>query len=621
MALRDLFDSDSRSKQQLRNEIQRLAEALALAKNEIFALNQQIISQAKCSLDLEAEKSHTADAQLKVSMAEARVQELESLINAIKLEQKTIEQREATLYKNFAELQRREQLLALNEEQLTARGRTSYVESQPPILLKMQQDEEKIQEIAKLKAELATTARESRESKFLFDLMFEPYRDRAIREGRPVVDVQVADLQSKLFEANEKLRDLAENGAPELRSSEQEIASLRRKLEHQSNSVKNHERKIWLLQGKLNESEKLVSNAEKRVEGARIVPQAELEKLNRENSGLTKILKERDQELKELRQNLQVVRDKTFNLDASMKAAMQKKDSEMVRWSGHSEVEQSARIYADRRFEFPEKWLNSRVLSWMLWEASPSNSGVESGYLGLIGSGPWDRAVFGELLETKEFSLWNIPDAEVRHLVVGTEGWTTEELELQIASVEGEVLRVYSQEMWFAFLATGRDPFDAEDEELLMAFAEGHPALQYLLSRDICWPTVSSSGIGPDTELDLSDFGVLESPMHLLDYRVGATSPHDEDTRREILKNCFHSTNLPFGPDCSASYRARWGSAKSAQRLFRMALHIKHVLDGPSGRDYRKPQATADWLSDLEWLKETFFRKSQHKFVWPGDVR
>jgi hypothetical protein len=108
--------------------------------------------------------------------------------------------------------------------------------------------------------------------------------------------------------------------------------------------------------------------------------------------------------------------------------------------------------------------------------------------------------------------------------------------------------------------------------------------------------------------------------MHMLDYRVGASSPHSTSDRRVILQQCFATAKLPFGSDCSDSYRKAWGRAGSVQRLYRMALHIKFLIEGPSGRDYRKPQALADWTDDLNWLKRKYYKKGVHKFSWPNLV-
>ncbi len=110
---------------------------------------------------------------------------------------------------------------------------------------------------------------------------------------------------------------------------------------------------------------------------------------------------------------------------------------------------------------------------------------------------------------------------------------------------------------------------------------------------------------------------IFETPMSLMDYRVGTASPHSEEERRAILDDLFGSTNLPFDDDASPTYRSSWGPPKSAQRLYRMAIHIKFLVDGPVGNDYRRPVPREDWLNDLAWLRKTYFDSNAHAFKWP----
>jgi hypothetical protein len=114
---------------------------------------------------------------------------------------------------------------------------------------------------------------------------------------------------------------------------------------------------------------------------------------------------------------------------------------------------------------------------------------------------------------------------------------------------------------------------------------------------------------------------IFETPMSLMGYRVGITSPHSEEERRAILDELFGSRNLPFDDDASPIYRSTWGPPKSAQRLYRMAIHIKFLVDSPVGNDHRNLVAREDWLNDLTWLKKTYFDCIAHAFKWPATVR
>ena len=94
------------------------------------------------------------------------------------------------------------------------------------------------------------------------------------------------------------------------------------------------------------------------------------------------------------------------------------------------------------------------------------------------------------------------------------------------------------------------------------------------------------------------------------------TSQLAEAERRELLAECFKAQVLKFTAESSKDYRRKWGRGGSAQRLYRMAAHIKWLADG-LGKDPRRPQARIDWVEDLEWLKQTFHRQMNRRFQWP----
>ena len=266
---------------------------------------------------------------------------------------------------------------------------------------------------------------------------------------------------------------------------------------------------------------------------------------------------------------------------------------------------------------FNSSLANVKVLSWLLESGNPDAAKIANGWLGSTGTGPWNSQTLEPVLEEFGYHFYSIPDSDLENLVVGRKGWSKTSLLAQIEAREGEPLRIYSQEMLFAKLVTGKDPFDANDDELLDAFASDHPALQFLLSLPEPWPTVSGDRPEAITEVNSEDLGVSESPLHILGYRVGATSDLSIARRREILMECFASRNLVFSEDSDDAYIAKWGRGGGPQRLYRMAAHIKSLADGRVGKDYRKPQARLDWVSDLKWLKEKYFSNYKTKFSWP----
>ena len=269
--------------------------------------------------------------------------------------------------------------------------------------------------------------------------------------------------------------------------------------------------------------------------------------------------------------------------------------------------------------KFNSSLSNSTVLAWLLEDGGPDVTLIENGWLGSSGYGPWNDHFLESSLKELAYLFYVMPDADLEHLIVGRKGWSKANLLAQIEVRQGKPLRIYSQEMFFAKLVSGRDPFDAEDSSLLEAFAEDHPALQFLMSLPEPWPVVTSEDSEDIVIVDGEDFGVSESPLHILGYRVGATSDLSIVERREILAICFGSRELEFSDDSDDEYIFKWGRGGGAQRLYRMAAHIKSLADGRVGKDYRKPQARIDWVNDLKWLKEKYFNAYAKRFNWPGN--
>lgn len=274
-----------------------------------------------------------------------------------------------------------------------------------------------------------------------------------------------------------------------------------------------------------------------------------------------------------------------------------------------------------REFHFDSTLIaisDQRIVDWMLADASPEQADIEHGYLGLTGEGPWSDQHIREMMEAAGFSLWMLPDADVGNVVVGRHSWDVSALEQHIEAMKGGHLRIYSQEMWFAKLATGRDPFDAGDHELLMAFAKGHTALEYLIDRDTPWPEVSSGELvmGDGVFTEGIDFGVI-SPLRNFGYHVGLSSGLSVAQRRVFLANFLEAKDLAFDGDASVEYRSHWGRPRSVQRLYRIASHIRWLI-GFQGKGPNREQANEDWRGDLHWLKKTYYRSNLHKFRWPG---
>ena len=265
--------------------------------------------------------------------------------------------------------------------------------------------------------------------------------------------------------------------------------------------------------------------------------------------------------------------------------------------------------------KFNSSLSNPVVLAWMLEDGDPDSMGVENGWLGFSGNGPWPDQFLESNLQELGYSFYQPPDPDLEHLIVGRKAWSKSDLLSQIDASQGKILRIYSQEMFFAKLVTGKDPFDSEDESLLKAFAEDHPALQFLMTLPESWPEVTSSENEEIRVVGEIDFGVSESPLRILGYKVGSSSSLSVAERRKIISQCLESKQLDFSSDSSEDYIANWGRASGAQRLYRIAIHLKSQADGRSG--IRSPQARQDWISDLKWLKAKYYSNFKSKFTWP----
>lgn len=142
---------------------------------------------------------------------------------------------------------------------------------------------------------------------------------------------------------------------------------------------------------------------------------------------------------------------------------------------------------------FNSSFTDPVVMDWMLEFGDSQNFDIEDGWLGTTGDGPWDSEVLDERLGYLGYQPCVIPHEDVEYIVVGRKGWSKSEILAQIKVRKGRHLWIYSQEMFFAKLASGRDPFESTQAGLLDAFAKDHPALLWLLTLSEPWPNVTGA--------------------------------------------------------------------------------------------------------------------------------
>jgi hypothetical protein len=692
VALRDLFDPDKRSKDELRSEIKQRDEQIArlsLDVAELRATNSReernMVSEASAqeaidesivgNLELEVESLRSAIADLQNSLQESqdKAKELQTLVeerdrkNAAVLQELQDERsrRKDEALKNRVEYEKLLNALNVVKQKASttissgiqprqlqtptpishtpasalvaappSRDRTYYSEAHRVLM----EREERIQAMEHQFDELLTRFGVTDKSHILslsaqLDAIQKELED--LRKGAEAQ--QLLLLRQQVSEAHAIAKKRADEGDELLRllsdererSSTSEAERLRKRLgEAQieinrlqagtSDEVWDLKRRAESAEGKIQDREFEFRNLTMRV--------ADLEQM-------AKTLKAENGQLKRNTISIESHRRVCDNLThaAALRAAAFEKDRaeyhqiqrEWELRNANNQIELLTQKLEKEKTKQPTvtvlgetSFYNPTVMRWLVQEGDPETAEVPNGWLGFVGEGPWSETLLFEALQDVGYEFWPLPDADLRHLIVGRKGWTKEALVEQIDAVDGEPLRIYSEEMFLAKLITGRDPFDSNDVDLLLAFAKGHPALEYLLSLQEPWPIVSEGDGGSIDEVDGDDYGVAETPLHLLGYHVGATSQLTVSERRDLLTQCFKTHSIEFTKDSSEDYRRKWGRGGSAQRLYRMAVHIKWLVDG-QGKDPRKPQARMDWINDLEWLRKTFHDSIKRRFEWP----
>lgn len=225
-----------------------------------------------------------------------------------------------------------------------------------------------------------------------------------------------------------------------------------------------------------------------------------------------------------------------------------------------------------------------------------------------LGFGPIDEDVFDAYLKAHGKQ----PMTAGPWIIVGRDGWTEEKLNKLVDKANLDDVRVFSQELFIAGMLTTHDPFSLPTE-ILMKFAEGHPALEYLIASGFEWPEISlEEDYGEPVYLRGSYERVEESPLFRMGYQVGITKGQPRLARRSLLKNAYEG-EIPEVED--DDYMEEWSLPGRSKRLWRIAHHIAWLIRSrqtiPS-----MCYAVDDWQEDLDWLEEQFYT-NRMRFQWP----
>ncbi len=92
------------------------------------------------------------------------------------------------------------------------------------------------------------------------------------------------------------------------------------------------------------------------------------------------------------------------------------------------------------------------------------------------------------------------------------------------------------------------------------------------------------------------------SPLKLLGYRVGRSSPLSLKRRHEILESAL----IDFLPNCyDETYIHHWGTPGTKRRFQKIEQHLSWLIRY-HGSSSRNLSARRDWEADLKWLRENF---------------
>lgn len=385
------------------------------------------------------------------------------------------------------------------------------------------------------------------------------------RKAAEESETSLESLRKKLTTEKNKRKDAAEDAA-EARSELRELAASNDKMSHELNSL----RARYTLESQL------LQSARDEVSSLKWEKKSILAKLSESNKNAAS--------LQELNSKLKAGGQQLAREYVKMKAAYEK-----------------ATAASDLPFHVADLDL-LQALSQEVSEVFLPPSEIVS-----LGSGPLDEDGFDHYLET----LGITPYADgCPWIIVGRDGWSEKELNELIDDENFDEIRVFSQEMFIAGILTTHDPFSLP-LEILMKFAEGHPALEYLIEQGFAWPEINFEPIYEDPPTGIIG-GVDESPLSLIGYHVGVTRGLSKHARRRILESAFKGEIPYVGDD---DYMEEWGRPGHPKRLWRIAHHLKREAEKrktiPSMH-----HAVQDWQDDSGWLKEKFYTRRM-RFKWP----
>jgi hypothetical protein len=199
---------------------------------------------------------------------------------------------------------------------------------------------------------------------------------------------------------------------------------------------------------------------------------------------------------------------------------------------------------------------------------------------------------------------------------VGRNGWNKGKLIELIEDNDLEEVVVLSQELFVAGIISTHDPFSLP-RDILMKFANGHPALEFLMKQGFEWPEILIEDLNHSPAYLRGPSGSYErvemSPIYSMGYVVGVTNGIPFKKRTKILESALDG-DIPWVGD--EEYMKEWGKPSSRRRLWRTVHHLAWLIRSRKSNPSMR-YAVRDWKEDLDWLGENFGDRGLG-FSWPN---
>jgi hypothetical protein len=230
-----------------------------------------------------------------------------------------------------------------------------------------------------------------------------------------------------------------------------------------------------------------------------------------------------------------------------------------------------------------------------------------------IGSGPFLEEDFDEYLKCLDIT----PVSGGGHwIIVGRDGWDEGKLIELIEDNDLDEVVVLSQELFVAGIISTHDPFSLPND-ILMKFADGHPALEFLMKQGFEWPEILIEDLDHSPTHLRGPSGSYErvemSPIYSMGYVVGITNGIPFIERTKILEKALDDDIPWVGED---EYMEEWGKPRSRRRLWRTVHHLAWLIRSRKSNP-SMGYAVRDWKEDLDWLGENYGDRALG-FSWPN---